>query len=155
MTGPRRERWVSSNAELSPAVSESAARGSKEKPPRHVERRPQHVGQCGGRMRARMPLRVRRLVLVAVAVACASVPATAVAAGAPATASVIVYRCGADFANLCRLDPLSRHDQPLTSDGNQSMAYQSPSLSRDGRHLAFVFNQQVYVGDANAAERQP
>jgi hypothetical protein len=95
-------------------------------------------------MRSRMPLRVRRLVLVAVVVACASVPATAVAAGAPATASVIVYRCGADFANLCRLDPLSRHHQPLTSDGNQSMAYQSPSLSRDGRHLAFVFNQQVY-----------
>jgi WD40-like Beta Propeller Repeat len=94
-------------------------------------------------------VRARQLFVLAAIAA-----AGAVLAGEPATASVIVDRCGADFANLCRFDPISRHSRPLTSDGTASMPYQSPSLSRDGRRLAFVFDGQVYVGDANARGRQ-
>jgi Tol biopolymer transport system component len=73
---------------------------------------------------------------------------------ASASASSIVYVCS-DGANLCRVDPGNGAQTQLTADGQSgtSNAYGGPSLSRDGTKLAFVFNSQVIVSDANAANR--
>jgi hypothetical protein len=72
-------------------------------------------------------------------------------AAAPAGA-VIVYTCG---VNLCRINSNGSSRVQLTKDGQPgtSMVYGGPSLSRNGTKLAFVFNNQVIVSNANATGR--
>lgn len=72
--------------------------------------------------------------------------------GAAPAGAVIVYTCG---ANLCRINSDGGQRTQLTTDGQPgtSMVYGGPSLSRNGAKLAFVFDNKVIVGDANAANR--
>jgi hypothetical protein len=75
-------------------------------------------------------------------------------APAGASASFLVYRCGGSFENLCRVNPDGSGRSQLTTDGNAGGAYyQSPSLSRDGVHLAFLLGANVFTSDANAQNR--
>lgn len=92
------------------------------------------------RLRARATLAIPVVALAALAFA------------ATAHASFLVYVCG---PNLCRANADGSSQTPLTNDGQQGTAnvYGSPSLSRDGTKLAFTFNSQVIVADANAANR--
>ena len=73
---------------------------------------------------------------------------------ASASATSIVFVCS-DGANLCSVDPSTRSQTQLTTDGQPgtSRVYQGPSLSRNGAKLAFVFDNQVIVSDPNAANR--
>jgi hypothetical protein len=68
---------------------------------------------------------------------------------APASAASIVYVCG---TNLCRVDPQKpKHVTRLTRDGKAGgPVYRSPSLSTDGRRLAFVKGRVLYTADHNA-----
>jgi hypothetical protein len=72
--------------------------------------------------------------------------------GAAPAGAVIVYTCG---ANLCRINSNGSNRVQLTTDGQPgtSMVYGGPSLSRNGTKLAFVFNNQVIVSNANATGR--
>ncbi len=92
-----------------------------------------------------LPARARALLAAtAIALSMVLVPS--------ASASVLVYTCG---ANLCKINPDGSGQAQLTNDGQAgtSQAYGSPSLSRDGKKLAFVFDSKVFVGDAGAANR--
>jgi hypothetical protein len=73
---------------------------------------------------------------------------------ASASASSIVLDCF-DVANLCSVNPDTLAQRQLTTDGQAgtSNVYGGPSLSPDGTKLAFVFNNQLIVGDANASNR--
>ena len=62
-----------------------------------------------------------------------------------APASVIVFRCGAASENLCGINPDGTGRQQLTRDGTKDFPYVSPSLSRDGSRLAYVFHSGLYV----------
>jgi hypothetical protein len=75
--------------------------------------------------------------------------ALALMLAAPAGAASIVYVCG---ANLCRVDPTKpKHVTRLTRDGKAGgPVYRSPSLSTDGRRLAFVKGRDLYVANARA-----
>jgi hypothetical protein len=91
--------------------------------------------------------RVRRLRVVAVSLMLGcGLTGTFVAA---ARASEIVYGCG---GNLCAINPDGTGQTQLTSDGQPGTAqqYGSPSISRDGATLAFVYNSHVFVGGTQA-----
>lgn len=90
-------------------------------------------------------MRARHL-LTAVAAAVALVAA----APASAPASAIVYRCGADSENLCGINPDGSGRQQLTNDGTKDFPYVSPSLSRDGSKLAYVFHSELFVMDTSS-----
>lgn len=66
-----------------------------------------------------------------------------------ARASEIVYDCG---GNLCAINPDGTGQTQLTSDGQPGTAqeYAAPSMSRDGATLAFVYDNHVFVGGAQA-----
>jgi hypothetical protein len=68
---------------------------------------------------------------------------SAVCAISPARASEIVYNCA---RNLCAINSDGTGQTQLTSDGS----YSSPSLSRDGSQLAFVYRESAYVGAPSA-----
>jgi hypothetical protein len=92
---------------------------------------------------ARRSLRTLALALPAVLLVLA-------AATVPAGASVIVYRCA---PNLCEVNPDGSGRHALTGDGDAG-AYGSPSLSRDGTHLAFVRGSgELFTADAGAGAR--
>jgi hypothetical protein len=65
----------------------------------------------------------------------------------------IIDVCG---SNLCRVDPATGRSKPLTRDGKggRGPVYRSPSLSRDGKRLAFTFGNTLYVADAKARHRR-
>ena len=76
--------------------------------------------------------------------------ATVIASGASARAasSVLVYSCGPGFANLCQINGDGRGQKRLTTDGSPTVfakKYLSPSLSRDGRRLAYLRGYHLYV----------
>jgi Tol biopolymer transport system component len=75
--------------------------------------------------------------------------ALTLALAAPAGASSIVYTCG---ANLCRIDP--KHPKRvthLTRDGQPGgPRYTSPSLSTNGRTLAFLRARDLMLGNRDA-----
>ncbi len=72
--------------------------------------------------------------------------------GAAPAGAVIVYTCG---GNLCRINSDGSDRAQLTTDGQPgtSKVYGGPSLSRNGTKLAFVFDNQVIVSNANATGR--
>jgi Tol biopolymer transport system component len=80
--------------------------------------------------------------------------ALVLALAAPAGAASIVYTCG---ANLCRIDPKKpKRVTHLTRDGKiGGPRYTSPSLSADGRKLAFLHGQDLMLagGDARRARK--
>lgn len=78
----------------------------------------------------------RLLVLVAVAL---------FGLAAPAAASTIVYGCG---SNLCQVHPDGSGRTQLTGNGG----YSSPSLSRDGRQLAFIWRHAAYLESPGAKQ---
>jgi Tol biopolymer transport system component len=71
------------------------------------------------------------------------------AAAAPAAASTLVYTCGAGYENLCLARPDGWAQRELTDDGDASRTtshvYTAPDLSRDGRRLAYVLDNHVFV----------
>jgi len=67
-------------------------------------------------------------------------------AAATADASKIVYGCGAD---LCVADPDAGAAAQITTDG-ASIAYQFPSISRDGNWIAAARGDAVVVGSYGA-----
>lgn len=69
-------------------------------------------------------------------------------------ASSIVFVCG---PNLCRLDPKTGKTTALTRDGQSGRhgrAYGSPSLSRDGRQLAFIYANDLFVARSDGSRRR-
>lgn len=76
--------------------------------------------------------------------------------GAPtSTPARVVYECGVASANLCaaRMDGSKRRF--LTSDGRpKSRDYATPSLSRDGRRLAFSLGGELYIAGPRAERRR-
>jgi Tol biopolymer transport system component len=89
-------------------------------------------------------------------VACSNEDERAPGGASPATRQpIIVYRCGEQFANLCRIDPNGRRPVRLTEDGSGlKRGYRSPSLSRDAGKLAFVKGGQAFISRADGSERQ-
>ena len=88
-----------------------------------------------------------RRVLVSI-VAVAGTLALASAGGARTTSSVLVYSCGAGYANLCQVNADGSGLKRLTTDGSSTTfakKYISPSLSRDGRELAYLRGYKLYV----------
>jgi tricorn protease-like protein len=88
--------------------------------------------------------------------------AALVAAPPPAGASTdsfVVYRCGDRFSagsrnDLCRVEADGRGERRLTRDGDAGFdGYGHPSLSHDGRRLAFTSDGRLYVADADAENR--
>jgi Tol biopolymer transport system component len=75
-----------------------------------------------------------------------------VVASAAQARSTIVYTCG---NNLCRLDPKTHASRQLTHDGKggKGPVYRQPSLSRDGKRLAFVFANDLYLSRADGTRR--
>lgn len=74
--------------------------------------------------------------------------ANAPAAGARATSSVLVYSCGPRFANLCQINADGSAQKRLTTNGSPTVyakKYNSPSLSRDGKRLAYLLGYRLYV----------
>jgi hypothetical protein len=76
-------------------------------------------------------------------------------AGTPRAVSLqlpaIVYVCGYE---LCRVDPSGGDRAKLTSDGTEQAPYASPSLTRDGRWLAFVQGGRAYVARSENLKRR-
>lgn len=66
-----------------------------------------------------------------------------------AGASTIVHTCGPK-GDLCTVDPDSGKRGRLTKDGS----YGYPSMSRDGRVLAFMKGTRVYVANGKASGRR-
>lgn len=64
-----------------------------------------------------------------------------------AAASDVTYRCGQDFANLCRIDVATKKVTRLTHDGQPETGprYRDVSVSRSGRRHAFVFGNDLYI----------
>jgi hypothetical protein len=78
-----------------------------------------------------------RRVLVSCLIACAVY-------AAPAAASSIFYACGSD---ICRINPDGSARTQVTNDAN----HRSPSISRDGTHLAWVSGyRDLFTGTASA-----
>jgi hypothetical protein len=76
------------------------------------------------------------------------------ASPAEADGSFIVYQCGDNSANLCRVQPDGGGQTALTSDGRRDgSSYAAPSLSRDGTRLAFNFANQTFVVAGDPARR--
>jgi Tol biopolymer transport system component len=69
----------------------------------------------------------------------------------PAPGSQLVFACGPAFEDLCRARPDGAVVQPLTTDGDASLAsdhvYRGAALSRDGRRLAYVVDSDVFLRD--------
>lgn len=76
----------------------------------------------------------------------------------PAPASSLVFRCGAGLANVCRADPAHPgRVTHLTRDGSPRRhrpSYTWLSASRDGRRLAFNFDNDLYVADGRARHKR-
>src|SRR5438876_8298289 len=69
----------------------------------------------------------------------------------------IVFTCGAGLANLCSISADGTGRRVLTRDGTLSRSfhwYSSPSLSQDGRRLAFAIDGRAYAADADARHRR-
>ena len=66
------------------------------------------------------------------------------AVAAPARAAFIVYACG---GNLCQVNPDGTGQSQLTDDAKPgtNQVYGSPSLSRDGKLLAFTYAGHVLI----------
>ncbi len=79
------------------------------------------------------------------------VPAT----GARAASSVLVYSCGRAFENLCQVSADGSGRRQLTTDGGAAFSkrYISPSLSRDGRKLAYLRGYRLFVIDRATRKR--
>jgi Tol biopolymer transport system component len=77
------------------------------------------------------------------------------AAGARAVSSVLVYSCGRAFENLCQVNPDGSGRRQLTTDGAARFParYISPSLSRDGRKLAYLRGYRLFVLDRATGKR--
>ena len=69
------------------------------------------------------------------------------AAAARTAPSVLVYTCGRAFENLCQVNPDGSGHKQLTSNGRPPppARYAAPSLSRNGRKLAYLFGSQLFV----------
>lgn len=64
----------------------------------------------------------------------------------------IVAVCGDE---LCRIDPATGNKQTLTRNGKKGgPVYRTPSLSRNGKRLAFTFGNDLYVARSNAKARK-
>lgn len=64
----------------------------------------------------------------------------------------IVAVCGDE---LCRIDPVTGKKQALTRDGRKGgPVYRTPSLSRNGKRLAFTFGNDLYIARSNAKGRR-
>ena len=74
-------------------------------------------------------------------------------AARPGIAGVIVYQCGPGDANLCELS--RSRVRVLTRGGRRSReVYASPSLSADGRRLAFSFGDRAYGATRDLRRRR-
>ena len=76
--------------------------------------------------------------------------ALAPTAGARSVSSVLVYSCGAGYANLCQVNADGHGLKRLAANGSPTVyakRYNSPSLSRDGRKLAYLRGYRLYVQD--------
>lgn len=69
-------------------------------------------------------------------------------------AGTIVYRCGSFQSDLCRIRGDVGRPVRLTHDGNAQTPYSSPSLSRDGRVLAYVHDRRVFLAAPDLSRRQ-
>jgi Tol biopolymer transport system component len=90
---------------------------------------------------------LRRAVAMGLA-ALIAVGALVATAEARAASSVLVYSCGPGFANLCQIGNNGRGQKRLTTNGKPNVyaqKYNSPSLSRDGRKLAYLLGYQLHV----------
>jgi hypothetical protein len=74
--------------------------------------------------------------------------------GGVAGASEIVYDCA---ANLCAVNPDGTGETQLTNDGQAGTAEEcgSPSISRNGGTLAFVYASRAYVGSTSTSTSAP
>ena len=91
-------------------------------------------------------MNVKRVLVSIVAIAGAL--ALASAGGARTTSSVLVYSCGPGYANLCQVNADGSGLKRLTTDGKSNpyaKRYNSPSLSRNGRELAYLRGYKLYV----------
>lgn len=101
----------------------------------------------------------RHLLAAAAAVGCgAAIGAATVSHAAEPTSSVpsigkIVFVCGAMFDKLCVAAAGARVRGLAPLAARPGGAYETPSLSRDGRHLAFVYLGRAYAanGDGTGA----
>lgn len=91
------------------------------------------------------------------ALATAVVAAAGLAWVAPAGASTIVYVCAKD---LCRTDATGKSSVRLTRDGARSGAYSRPTISSDGRRIAYkrgdpgrAFTARVRRGSLSSVRR--
>jgi hypothetical protein len=90
------------------------------------------------------------LALAAAAALCLALPAGA--------GAVMIYTCGADNANLCSANEDGTGQKQITTDGvhQQGTDYNFPSLSADGKLLAFDRGQQgVTVMNMETGARTP
>ena len=79
---------------------------------------------------------------------------TTAAQAQEAPPSLIVYRCGARYENLCRVDLPSGAITQLTHDGDPDRWYYStPSLTRDGSRLAYGYGQEMWASDADGGNK--
>jgi hypothetical protein len=93
------------------------------------------------------------LVIVAGLTAGAEASAGSIPTGRPGVAGVIVFECGPGEANLCQLS--RSRVRVLTRDGRRTWdAYASPSLSADGRRLAFSFGDRAYAATRDLRGRR-
>jgi Tol biopolymer transport system component len=124
-----------------------------------------------GSIRARRSVRSRGSVLVQTPGPGADLPRDArinlvVSRGrrSPAGDTVIVFRCGEGYANLCGAVPESGELRQLTVDGDPHRGgsgsyvrfhrgYHGPSLSPDGRRLSFAFEGSAYIARQDATLR--
>ena len=80
---------------------------------------------------------------------------TALPAAPAGWTSHIVYRCGPEFSNLCRIDPTSGAVTQLTRDGKpRGPVYAEPSYSRDGKKMTYTFGNDLYVARGDATHRR-
>lgn len=100
--------------------------------------------RCRPTVREVMPL-PRAFLLPALATGALVAPAAASAATYD-----IVHVCG---TNLCRVNSDGTGARQITTDGSDSASYGTPSFDATGRRLAFRHGSDVFVGDANAANR--
>ena len=74
--------------------------------------------------------------------------AVAVPAAGARVSSVLVYSCGPGFANLCQINADGSAQKRLTTTGSPTVyakKYNSPSLSRDGKKLAYLLGYRLHV----------